>query len=138
MIPRNVLIQTEVVRSGAACVPIVDPPSRLRYPPVAVNLDLKPGDKVATLELLRMGDGVPILIARHYMTADRFPDFAKRFEKIQSITKTFAATTSSATGAGQRGLRPVSPRRRKLRTSVSHAVRRCLCGAVSMPTRKGG
>lgn len=58
---------------------------------VADNLDLKAGDKVATLELLRMGDGMPILIARHYMPADRFPDFAERFGKIQSITKTFAS-----------------------------------------------
>ena len=40
---------------------------------VADNLDLKPGDKVTALELLRMGDGIPILIARHYMPADRFP-----------------------------------------------------------------
>jgi GntR family phosphonate transport system transcriptional regulator len=58
---------------------------------VAENLDLAGNKKVATLEILRMGDGVPILIARHYMPADRFPDFAERFETIQSITKTFAS-----------------------------------------------
>jgi GntR family phosphonate transport system transcriptional regulator len=58
---------------------------------VAENLDLAGNKKVATLEILRIGDGVPILIARHYMPADRFPDFAERFETIQSITKTFAS-----------------------------------------------
>ncbi len=58
---------------------------------VADNLDLKVGEEVATLELLRMGDDVPILIARHYMPADRFSDFAERFDRIQSITKTFGS-----------------------------------------------
>jgi GntR family transcriptional regulator, phosphonate transport system regulatory protein len=58
---------------------------------VADNLALMPGDPVATLELLRMGDGVPLLIARHSMPADRFPDFAERFGEIQSITQTFAS-----------------------------------------------
>lgn len=58
---------------------------------LAENLALDPGALVASLELLRMADGVPILIARHYVPADRFPDFAKRFDSIQSITKTFAS-----------------------------------------------
>lgn len=58
---------------------------------VADNLELAPRAPVATLELLRMGDGVPILIARHYVPADRFPDFAERFSETQSITKTFAS-----------------------------------------------
>jgi hypothetical protein len=48
-------------------------------------------EKVVMLELLRLGDDVPILIARHYMPADRFPDFAERFVRIHSITETFAS-----------------------------------------------
>jgi GntR family phosphonate transport system transcriptional regulator len=57
----------------------------------AANLALGPGAQVVALELLRMGDGVPILIATHYMPAELFPDFAERFATIQSITKTFAS-----------------------------------------------
>lgn len=58
---------------------------------IAANLGLGAKQKVVTLELLRLGDDVPILIARHYMPADRFPDFAERFGRIQSITETFAS-----------------------------------------------
>lgn len=58
---------------------------------VATNLALESGDKVVLLEILRLGDDIPILIARHFAPADLFPDFAERFDKIDSITKTFAS-----------------------------------------------
>jgi len=58
---------------------------------VAENLGLAKGARVVTLELLRMANDTPILIARHYMPADRFPDFAERFGEIRSITRTFAS-----------------------------------------------
>lgn len=58
---------------------------------LAQNLGLEPGELVASLELLRLADDVPILIARHYVPAGRFPDFAERFGGILSITKTFAS-----------------------------------------------
>ena len=46
---------------------------------------------IVTLELLRSGDDTPIVLARHSMPADRFPDFAGRFAGIGSITRTFAS-----------------------------------------------
>jgi GntR family phosphonate transport system transcriptional regulator len=58
---------------------------------VAENLALDPGDKVVMLEILRLGNHVPILIARHFVPADLFPDFAERFGGTRSITKTFAS-----------------------------------------------
>jgi GntR family transcriptional regulator, phosphonate transport system regulatory protein len=58
---------------------------------VANALALPVGAPVVHLELLRSGDGVPILIARHSMPAVQFPDFAERFTATHSITRTFAS-----------------------------------------------
>jgi GntR family transcriptional regulator, phosphonate transport system regulatory protein len=58
---------------------------------VAANLALRSGDKVVMLEILRLGDAIPILIARHFVPEDLFPDYAERFASIDSITKTFAS-----------------------------------------------
>jgi GntR family phosphonate transport system transcriptional regulator len=58
---------------------------------VADNLAIDPRDKVVMIELLRLGNHVPILIARHFVPADLFPDFAERFGRTRSITKTFAS-----------------------------------------------
>ena len=54
-------------------------------------LRLDTGADVVRLELLRSGDGIPIVYARHSMPAERFADFAERFEDIRSITRTFAS-----------------------------------------------
>lgn len=100
---------------------------------VADNLALKTGDKVAQLELLRMGDCIPILIARHFTPADRFPDFAERFERIQSITKTFASYRRRATRLAAR--QPTPQEAADLGQPRSAPV---LVWPVSMPARTGG
>jgi GntR family phosphonate transport system transcriptional regulator len=58
---------------------------------VARWLRVDDGTPIVMLELLRHADDVPIVLARHSVPADRFPDFAKRFAEIQSITRTFAS-----------------------------------------------
>jgi GntR family phosphonate transport system transcriptional regulator len=58
---------------------------------VAHRLRLDGGTSVVVLELLRSGDDIPIVLARHSVPADRFPDFAERFAEIRSITRTFAS-----------------------------------------------
>ncbi len=57
----------------------------------AQRLRLDSGTPVVVLELLRSGDEIPILLARHSVPADRFADFAERFAEIRSITRTFAS-----------------------------------------------
>lgn len=54
-------------------------------------LQIDVGASVVRLDLLRSGDYIPIVYARHSMPADRFADFAERFEDIHSITRTFAS-----------------------------------------------
>lgn len=54
-------------------------------------LELDSREKVVKLDLLRTGDEVPIVLARHYIPAKRFPDFAERFAGLESITQTFAS-----------------------------------------------
>jgi len=54
-------------------------------------LELGPGDQVVMLELLRTGDDIPIVLARHFIPARRFPDFGERFGRLESITQTFAS-----------------------------------------------
>ncbi len=54
-------------------------------------LRLDNGAPVVMLELLRTGDGIPIVLARHSVPAGRFADFALRFAEIRSITRTFAS-----------------------------------------------
>jgi GntR family transcriptional regulator, phosphonate transport system regulatory protein len=57
----------------------------------ALRLRLEIGAPIVGLDLLRSGDEVPIVLARHSVPADRFPDFAERFAKTRSITQTFAS-----------------------------------------------
>jgi GntR family phosphonate transport system transcriptional regulator len=54
-------------------------------------LQIDTGAPMVTLALLRTGDDVPIVVARHSMPVDRFADFAERFAEIRSITRTFAS-----------------------------------------------
>lgn len=54
-------------------------------------LALETGEPVVMLELLRTGDQVPIVLARHWIPARRFPDFGERFARLESITQTFAS-----------------------------------------------
>ena len=44
--------------------------------------------KVCLLRTIRELDGVPIVLAAHYFSASRFPDFLERFEKFKSVSKT--------------------------------------------------
>ncbi|MBU3889296.1 phosphonate metabolism transcriptional regulator PhnF [Methylosinus sp. KRF6] len=57
----------------------------------AQRLRLEVGAPIVGLDLLRSGDDVPIVLARHSFPADRFADFAERFAKTRSITQTFAS-----------------------------------------------
>ena len=44
--------------------------------------------KVCLLRTIRELDGVPIVLAAHYFSASRFPDYLKRFEEFKSVSKT--------------------------------------------------
>ncbi len=44
--------------------------------------------KVCLLRTIRELDGVPIVLAAHYFSALRFPDFLERFEEFKSVSKT--------------------------------------------------
>ena len=44
--------------------------------------------KVCFLRTIRELDGVPIVLAAHYFSASRFPDFLERFEEFKSVSKT--------------------------------------------------
>jgi GntR family phosphonate transport system transcriptional regulator len=44
--------------------------------------------KVCLLRTIRELDGVPIVLAAHYFSALRFPDFLERFEEFRSVSKT--------------------------------------------------
>ena len=44
--------------------------------------------KVCLLRTIRELDGVPIVLASHYFSASRFPDFLERFEEFKSVSKT--------------------------------------------------
>ena len=44
--------------------------------------------KVCLLRTIRELDGVPIVLAAHYFSASRFPDFLEKFEEFKSVSKT--------------------------------------------------
>ena len=44
--------------------------------------------EVCLLRTIRELDGVPIVLASHYFSASRFPDFLERFEEFKSVSKT--------------------------------------------------
>ena len=44
--------------------------------------------KVCLLRTIRELDGVPIVLATHFFSASRFPDFLERFEEFKSVSKT--------------------------------------------------
>ena len=44
--------------------------------------------KVCLLRTIRELYGVPIVLAAHYFSASRFPDFLERFEEFKSVSKT--------------------------------------------------
>ena len=52
----------------------------------ALTMPLK--GKVCLLRTIRELDGVPIVLAAHYFSASRFPDFLERFEEFKSVSKT--------------------------------------------------
>lgn len=54
-------------------------------------MEIDTGEPLVLLEILRTGNNVPILLATHYVPADRFPDFSDRFRQIETITQTFAS-----------------------------------------------
>ena len=48
--------------------------------------------KVCLLRTIRELDGVPIVLATHYFSASRFPDFLERFEEFKSVSKLWIVT----------------------------------------------
>ena len=57
---------------------------------IARRLDLKTGDSVVRLEILRSADGLPICSTTSWLPAKNFPDAARVFRGRRSITATLA------------------------------------------------
>ncbi len=55
---------------------------------IAARLGLKAGTDVVRLEILRAADRVPISVATSWLSAQRYPDAAKVFRRLRSITRT--------------------------------------------------
>ena len=55
---------------------------------VSEALTMRLERKVCLLRTIRELDGVPIVLATHYFSASRFPDFLERFEEFKSVSKT--------------------------------------------------
>jgi GntR family phosphonate transport system transcriptional regulator len=54
---------------------------------LAKHLGLKTGAPLLRIDALRTADRMPICVGSTWVDADRFPDGAKLYEKLQSITK---------------------------------------------------
>lgn len=57
---------------------------------LAKRLGLKTGAPLLRIDALRTADRVPICVGTKWMSADRFPDGAKLYEKLRSTTKLLA------------------------------------------------
>ena len=55
---------------------------------VSEALTMQLEGKVCLLRTIRELDGVPIVLASHYFSASRFPDFFARFDEFGSVSKT--------------------------------------------------
>ncbi|MTJ82774.1 MAG: phosphonate metabolism transcriptional regulator PhnF [Telmatospirillum sp.] len=56
---------------------------------MAKTLDISPGDPVTVIETLGSADGRPISLALEYLSALRFPDFAKAYAEDGGMTASF-------------------------------------------------
>lgn len=54
---------------------------------LAKRLGLKTGTSLLRIDALRTADRIPICVGTKWMSADRFPDGAKLYEKLKSTTK---------------------------------------------------
>lgn len=54
---------------------------------IAQRLDLKPGDSVVRLEIVRAADRVPISVASTWLAAEHYSDAAKIFRRTRSVTR---------------------------------------------------
>jgi GntR family phosphonate transport system transcriptional regulator len=57
---------------------------------LARQLGLKAGAPLIRIEALRLADKTPICIGTNWLSAERFPDFGKVYERVRSMTKALA------------------------------------------------
>src|SRR4051812_33254904 len=57
---------------------------------LARQLGLKVGMPLVRIEALRLADKTPICVGTNWMSAERFPDFGKVYERARSMTKALA------------------------------------------------
>ncbi len=57
---------------------------------LARQLGLKTGAPLIRLEALRLADKTPICVGTNWLSAERFPDFGKVYERVRSMTKALA------------------------------------------------
>jgi GntR family phosphonate transport system transcriptional regulator len=57
---------------------------------LARQLGLKAGAPLIRLEALRLADKTPICVGTNWLSAERFPDFGKVYERVRSMTKALA------------------------------------------------
>lgn len=57
---------------------------------LARQLGLKTGAPLIRLEALRLADETPICVGTNWLSAERFPDFGKVYERVRSMTKALA------------------------------------------------
>ncbi len=54
---------------------------------LARQLGLKAGAPLIRIEALRLADKTPICVGTNWLSAERFPDFGKVYERVRSMTK---------------------------------------------------
>jgi GntR family phosphonate transport system transcriptional regulator len=57
---------------------------------IAKHLGLKTGAPLVRIEALRLADKTPICVGTTWLSAERFPDFGKTYERARSMTKALA------------------------------------------------
>jgi GntR family phosphonate transport system transcriptional regulator len=57
---------------------------------IAARLAIAPGTPLARLEIIRAADRVPMSVATTWLLADRFPEAAKIFRRVRSVTRVLA------------------------------------------------
>lgn len=57
---------------------------------LAKQLGLKTGAPLVRIEALRLADKTPICVGTTWLSAERFPDFGKVYERVRSMTKALA------------------------------------------------
>jgi len=57
---------------------------------IARQLGLKTGAPLIRIEALRLADKTPICVGTNWLSAERFPDIGKVYERVRSMTKALA------------------------------------------------